>query len=273
MEGGIMASYNTYDDTYNQGVATGNQAIQGFDPTSSANSVRGGYNNLFGSQVGAGGPTNSTDYAKLYADTIAKNPTATQLYSTANDIFNVPNLQNNAIRLNNAVTNEVPNAYNLARGFDYGDAQVQNKINTDLRFMSPQANAAQANANTAAGLASQWVNQGMTQNQINLLPVQQQGQMLGEALARQSTGFDIAAQNELQGLVAKLNAGVTLSQAEIQRANELMKASQAYETALGVANINKQSAMGVAQIGNQYQTVPAGQTLVNTFNGGTYRAR
>ena len=268
-----MASYNTYDDTYNQGVATGNQAIQGFDPTSSANSVRGGYNNLFGSQVGAGGPTNSTDYAKLYADTIAKNPTATQLYSTANDIFNVPNLQNNATRLNNAVTNEVPNAYNLARGFDYGDAQVQNKINTDLRFMSPQANAAQANANTAAGLASQWVNQGMTQNQINLLPVQQQGQMLNDAMARQSSGFDIAAQNELQGLVSKMNAGVTLSANEINRANELMKASQAYNQAIEVANIGKQSAMGVAQIGNQYRTVPAGQTLVNTFNGGTYRAR
>ena len=267
-----MAAYNEYNDVFNQGVNTGNNAINSFDPTGASNSVRSGYTSLLGSQTGEG-PTNSADYAKIYADTIAKNPTATDLYSTANSLFNVPNLQKQATYLNNQVTNTAPRAYSLARGFDFSEPQVENKINTDLRFLQPQATAATANANTASNLAAQWVNQGMTQNQINLLPVQKQGDMLADALARQSAGFDIAAQNELQGLVAKMNAGVTLSQAEIQRANVLMQAAQSYQQALDVANIQKQQALGVAQIGNQYQTVPAGNTLVNTFNGGTYRAR
>lgn len=263
-----MAGFDTYNDIYNNGLSTGKNALNSFDPTSTANSTRGGFNSLYGSQTGT-----VNDLTSQYAGQIANNPRAEELYSTANDIFNVPNLQKNATYLNNQVTNAYPRALTNARGFDYSQGQVDNAVNQDLRFLQPQATAATANANTASGLASQWVNQGMAQNEINLRPIQSQIDLTNEAMARQSSGWTVAAEQEMQGLISKLNAGITLSSQEINRANELMKASQAYNQAIEVANIGKQSAMGVAQIGNQYKALDPAQTLVNTFTGGTYRAR
>lgn len=261
-------AYNTYDSTYNEGVDTGKKAINSFDPTATANSTRGGFNSLYGSQTGT-----VNDYATRYADTIASNPRVENLYTTANDMFNVPNLGKQATYLNNQVTNAVPQAYSMARGFDYSEPQVQNAVNTNLRFLQPQATAATANYNQASDLANKFVQAGITQNQMNLLPIQAEGPMLNDAMARQSSGYTVAAEQEMQGLISKLNAGITLSTAEIQRANELMKASQAYESAKYTADTAKSSAMGVAQIGNQYQTLNPAQSLINTFTGGTYKAR
>lgn len=235
-----------------QAQQTGQNAINAFNPQDMAGTQRAGFSSLLGSQVGAGGPTNSQDYFNKYSQAVAANPSVQNLYSQGNQMFNVPQLANQAAYLQNQVTNVAPTQYSLARGFDVGDAQVQNAINTNLRFLQPQASAATNQAQTAQQLAGQFVQSGIAQNQFNLLPVQQQGQMLSDALARQSTGFNIAAQNELQGLQAKMNAGVTLSQAEYSRANDLLAQQTAYQQSL---------------LGIQYQNVGAGNSLVNTFTG------
>jgi len=261
-----MAAYDTYDSVYNQGVSTGQNALNSFDPTSTANSQKNTFQGVYGSQIGAGGLNNIQDYTNAYAGQIAKNPQATDLYTAANDIYNVPNLQKQATYLNNQVTNATPQAYQMARGFDVSEPQVQNQINTNLRFLQPQATAATANANTASGLASQWVNQGMLQNQMNLMPIQNQGTMINDAMARESSGYNIAAQNEMQGLISKLNAGITLSQAEITRANELMKASQAYES----AKYTSDTALKQTQTTAQNQIVPQGSTYYNPVSGSYY---
>jgi len=264
-----MAAFDTYNDTYNQGVTTGQNALNSFDPTSTANSQKNSFQGIYGNQIGAGGLNNIQDYTNAYAAQVAKNPQATDLYTAANDIYNVPNLQRQATYLNNQVTNAVPQAYQMARGFDVSEPQVQNQINTNLRFLQPQATAATANANTASNLASQWVNQGMLQNQMNLMPIQNQGTMINDAMARESSGFNIAAQNEMQGLISKLNAGIQLSQAEITRANELMKASQAYET----AKLQAEASQNVAKLNNSNVVLPntSGQsTYYNPFTAQAY---
>ncbi|MBU6501182.1 MAG: hypothetical protein KGI72_05145 [Patescibacteria group bacterium] len=256
-----------------QAVQTGQNAINSFNPQDVAGTQRQGFSSLFGSQMGAGAPISSQDYYNKYASAIAANPSVTGLYNTANTQFNVPQLANQAAYLNNQVANVAPTQYSLARGFDVSDPQVQNAINTNLRFLQPQATAATNFAQTAQNLAGQYVQAGIAQNQFNLLPVQQQGQMLSDALARQSTGFDIAAQNELQGLVSKMNAGVTLSQTEMSRANSLLQAQEAYQQAVDTAKIQQQTTLGASQLANKYQNIPAGNTLINTFTGGAYRAR
>lgn len=228
---------------------TGQNAINAFNPQDMAGTQRAGFTSLLGSQMGSGAPQTSQDLFTKYSQQIATNPSVTSLYNTGNAMFNVPQLANQAAYLQNQVTNVAPTQYSLARGFDVGDAQVQNAINTNLRFLQPQATAATNQAQTAQQLANQYVQAGLQQNQFNLLPIQQQGQMLSDALARQSSGFNIAAQNELQGLTAKMNAGVTLSGQEMDRANQLLAQQTAYQQTLA---------------GQQYKTLGTGQSLVST---------
>jgi hypothetical protein len=101
----------------------------------------------------------------------------------------------------------------------------------------------------------------LAQNQFNLLPIQNEAQLEQQKQAAQATGWNNAAQSEFQGLIEKMNAGVTLSQAEIERANQLAQIQEAYQAALaGIA-----ATLGEAQLNNQYQNVKSGDSLFNTF--------
>ncbi len=232
-------------------ISTGNTAISSFDPKTTAGAQQsnlgvGGLGGLLGGQT--------ADYTQQYQNAIAKNPTVTSLYNTANNMFNVPQLANRATYLNNQVTNAVPDAYTGAKGFDIDSTDINNAIASKLAYLGPQANAATANYNTAAGLASNFVQAGQVQNQQNLLPIQAQGTLLQQQEAAQATGWNQAAANEFQGLINKMNAGITLSTTEMNRANQLASLEEAYQQAISTANI-----------ANQFQNVSAGNSLVNTF--------
>lgn len=238
----------------NTAQGAGQNAVNSFNPTDVAGSQRNNFNQLYNSQLGDTGPKSATDYMGAYSQAVANNPTYTSLYNTANQQFNVPATAQQATYLQNQVNQVAPNAYQTAKGFDYSEPQVENAINTNLRFLQPEANAAAQVAQTNQNLAGQYVNLGMQQNQQNLLPIQSYGPMLQQAMAQQATGWNQAAQNEFQGLQAKMNAGVQLSQQEMDRANSLLQAQQAY-----------QQAINTAQIQQQFQNVGAGNNLVNTF--------
>lgn len=244
--------------------ATGQNAINSFDPTGTANSQEQTSNNLFGQQQGA-----TQNYVNQYAQDVANNPTVTSLYQQGNQLYNVPQLQTQATNLQNQVTNAVPAGVSAARGFDIGDTQVNNGVAQKLAYLQPQANAATANANTASQLASQFVQAGQQQNAQNLLPVQAQQSLLAQNMAAQATGWNQAMANQFQGLIDKMQSGVQLSQAEYQQAQALAQAEESYQQAQVTANAQIQA----AQIGQQYQTLNPTQTLVNTFTGQSQRAK
>lgn len=242
----------------------GQTALNGFDPTATANNLNAGFNQLKSDQIGSG-PQNGGDYLNAYSAQVAKNPTVTSLYNTANQQFNVPQQQQQATYLQNQVNQAVPQAYNLARGFDVSDAQVQNQANTNLRFLQPEANAAQANANTAAGLATNYVQAGQAQNTQNLLPIQSYQATMNQALAAQATGFTQDAQNQFAGLQAKMQAGVALSTQEMQTMAQLTQAKEQYDAAIA----QNQAAIQQANIGAG-KTIQGGQVYYNpTANNGT----
>lgn len=249
--------------------ATGQSALNSFDPTGFANSV---YTGLFGGRptnlLGPGGTQEKgiSDYMGAYKDAIASNPTATQLYQTANQQYNVPGLASTATDLNNRVLNAPNTNLNLARGFNYDQNQVDAATTRDLRILQPLASAATSNWQTAAGLADKQVGYGLQQNATNLLPVQAQGQMMADLWARQSTGFTSAMEQELQGLMGKMNAGIQLSATEMSRANTLAQAQTSYKNAITSANAQIAS----SQIGNQNVTLSPGQTYLNTITGKAY---
>lgn len=229
----------------------GQSAINSFDPTSVANSNKNAINSLYNTQSGTIGSLTSK-----FADTIAKNPTVTDLYKQGNSLYNVDPLGQQATDLTNRVTNAIPDAYSGARGYNIGNTAINNGIASKLAYLTPQANAATANYNQASDLASKFVTAGQAQNTQNLLPIQSQITSENDAMARQSTGFTAAMQQELEGLIEKLNAGVTLSTNDMTRANQLAALGNSYRTAIDTA-----------RIGQQYQTVKPSETLLNTFTG------
>lgn len=236
-----------------QAKQTGEGAINQFNPQDVAGTQRSGFTGLFGSQMGTEAPQNSQQYYNKYAQTLGGMPQLQQSYAKANQMFNVPQLTQQAAQLRGQVAAIPSTVYNQARGFDYSTPQAQEAINYRQQFLNPQSQMATEQAQGAQNLAQQYVGYQQQQNQFLAQPVQQQGQMLSDALARQSSGFNIAAQNELQGLVARMNAGVTLSGQEYQRANQLLGAQEAY-----------QQAIDSARIGQQYKTLTPGEALVST---------
>lgn len=237
----------------------GQDVVNSFNPTATASNQLANYNSLIGSQQAG-----TRDYAKEYADTVANNPSVTSLYNTANTMFGVPQLQTQATNLNNQVASAVPNAYASARGFDYGDSQVQNNANVNLRFLQPAANAATANANTAAGLASNYVQAGQAQNAQNLLPIQSEQQFLLQQQGGQQTAYNTANTNEFGALNAKLQAGVALTQAEYERYNQLLQS----QTTIEQQKLANAGSLANTIQGQKYQSVPSGNNLVNTFAQG-----
>lgn len=259
--------YSTGTNNVNNAFNTGNSAINSFDPSGFSKSVTQGQNSLYG--VGGAQNNQMNDYIQSYKNAVSANPSVTSLYNTGNDMFNVPGLQNEANSLNNAVLQAPSTVRNSARGFNFDNNQVQNQTNLDLMNLTPLAAAATNNANTAEQNASNYVQAGITQNNMNLMPVQTEGQQLQQQWAEQATGFDANSKNTLDALTAKMQAGVQLSQSEMSAYTQLAQMEENYQSMVGETG----AAITQAQLGNQYKVIPAGNTMVNTFNGATYRAR
>lgn len=254
--GGLDLSGSTAEA--DKATQTGQNAINSFDPTATAQGQESQTTGNYGTQVGQ-----AQDFANQYSQAVANNPTVTNLYQTGNALYNVPQLSKQATDLTNRVNNVLPSEYGGAKGFDIGQAQVENGAAQASAYLTPQANAATANYNQAANLAGNYVNAGIQQNAQNLLPIQTEAQQVAAAQAQEATGWNQAMQNQFNGLIQKMQSGVQLSASEMQQAQTLAQAEEAYQQNL----TTQQAAIQQAQIGQQYQTLSPAQQLVNTMTG------
>jgi|GEM_PF-4080201 len=252
---------STANNSINAAKSSGENAINSFDPTQTAGAQINTTNQNFGTAQKEAQGTGDMLTAAVKA-----NPTVTSLYNTANNQFNVPALQTSATRLQNQVTNAVPDAYQGAKGYDIGNAQVQNGIANKEAYLVPQANAATANANTAEGLASNFVQAGQQQNEQNLIPATTEAGIQAQNIASQETGWNTTMANQFNALVAKMQSGVQLSSQEMQTAQQLAATEEAYNQAVVSANAQ----VNVANIGQEYKQVAPNDTVFNTTNGNTW---
>lgn len=246
----------------NKAVGTGENAINSFDPTATANSQK---SSLGSSGLGGllGGETN--DITSKYQSAVANNPTVQNLYQQGQNLYNVPNLAKTANYYQNAVTNALPDAYQGAKGYDIDNTDIQNGVASKLAYLEPQSAAATNNYNTASGLAQGFMNAGIQQNQMNLMPVQNEAQLVSQMEAGQATGWNQASANELQALISKMQSGVELSKTEMDRANQLSQQEEAYQQAVAQANIQAAGQVQATQEGQKYQILKPGDELINTF--------
>ena len=142
---------------------------------------------------------------------------------------------------------------------------INNGIANSTAYLTPQANAATANANTAAGLSGTYIANA-------LLPYQAQGTLVTNQEAAQATGWNQTLQDQFNGLIDKMQSGVTLSGNEMTLAQNLASQEEAYQQAVAVAQEQAVSAQNVAKINQTYQTLSPAQTLANTMTGQNYTA-
>lgn len=237
---------------------TGQSAINSFNPDQWQKNTQSGLNNITSSQAAG-----NQSLVNAFKTQIASQPSATGYYNQGMSAFNVQPLQQTANTLNNAVLNAPNSNLNAARGFNVDQNQVDQKTSQDLQRLTPAAQAAQNNATTAQQNAIAYQNAGLQQNQMNMTPLQQQAAAQAQLYAQQYSGFTATAQAQLASLQAKMQSGVQLSQSEMQAYQQLTTSEQSYQASLATNQANIQQ----AQLKNQYQTVPAGNTLVNTFTG------
>lgn len=250
---------------YQQGVSdvqnanqSGQNAINSFDPSNYANNTMSGLNGIIGGQNNT-----QNQYQQAFKNQIMSQPSTTQAYQTGQQIYNVQPLQNEANQLGNAVLQAPINDVNAAKGFNYDQNQVNQKQTQDLEYLTPQANAAENNANTAQQNATNYANLQYEQNNMNLLPYQEQGQYLMQQFAAQMTGWTTASAQQLSALQDKMDQGVTLSADEMQQYATLTSAEQNYQGALAQAN----ATVNAAQLNNNYKVLSPSQGLYDASTG------
>lgn len=251
-------SFNTGQQNVQNATSSGQGAINSFDPNSWNSTTQSGLGNLWNQQG-----TTQNNYFNAYKNAISSNPTATDYYNKGNQMFNVQGLQGSANNLNNTILQTPNSNLDAAKGFNFDSNQVDQKTSQDLQRLEPAAQAAQNNATTAQGNAMNFANMGMQQNTQSLLPIQQQGQYLMDAYARQQSGFSTAQQDTLNALQQKMQSGVGLSSQEMQSYQALTSAEQQYQAAL---NTN-QAALQKQHLQNQFLNPTPGSYLVNTKTG------
>jgi hypothetical protein len=257
------ADMTTAQNSINNAANSGNAAINSYDPTAAGNSSTGAVTSNFN--------TNQAQNASAVdplQKVINSNPTVTSLYQQGNALYNVPQLATQATDLSNRLTDVTPNAYQAAKGFDIDSTDIGNGIANASAYLGPQSGRATANYNTAAGLASNFVNAGQLQNAQNLIPAQENATLTAQNMAAEQTGWNQAQKSILDGLLAKMQSGVQLSQTEMTTAQQLAATEEAYNAQVSV----NQTAVQTAQIGQQYKILNPAQTLANTFTGKSVKA-
>ncbi len=177
----------------------------------------------------AGQNSETADYLKRYTDFINNQEGASAMYKRIGDELGLPTLQKNATMLRTTLNN-LPTTYSKATtGFDVNANQLSRIIGQKSSELEPMVNTAetalsnaQTNLNTQVGLEE--ADQARLEK-----PYTAESDILKDRLARETTLYTADNQRELDGLISKINAGVTLSEGEKARAQELSIQEQNYD--------------------------------------------
>jgi len=182
----------------------------------------------------AGQNTETTDFLKKYTDFINSQEGASAMAGRIGTELGIPTLQANATMLRNTLTN-LPTTYSKATtGYDVNNNQLSRIIGQKSSELSPAVTTAEnslANANTNLNTRMGYE---QTDQAKALLPYTAEQTMLNDRLARETTLYTADNQRELDALIQKVQSGVTLSEGEKNRANQLAIQEKSYQNALEV---------------------------------------
>jgi S-adenosylmethionine synthetase len=182
----------------------------------------------------AGQDVTSADYLKRYTDFINSQEGATAMAGRIGSELGIPTLQANATQLRNTLTN-LPSTYSKATtGYDVNANQLARIIGQKSSELSPAVTTAETSLANAENVLGQRMGYEQTDQAKALLPYTAEQNMLNDRLARETTLYTQDNQNELNALITKIQSGITLSEGEKNRANQLAIQEKSYQNALEV---------------------------------------
>jgi len=200
-----------------------------------------------------------------YSNAIANQEKMRAMYSRLSDELGLPGLMNQANTLN-ATLEAVPQTYTAAtRGFDVNANQLSRIVGTKQAELAPLAQKATTQAQNAQTQLGTQMQLAQAEQAKELTPYEYEREFLTDRIARETSMFSQANEQELNALIAKMTAGVNLNEGEKTRLNELKKAELAYKQAIEVAKINAEASKYSADIGAQSQRTANLIALGKTF--------
>jgi hypothetical protein len=171
----------------------------------------------------------SADYLKRYTDFLGSQEGASAMSSRIGEELGIPSLQKNATMLRNTLTN-LPGTYSKAMtGYDVNQNQLSRVIGQKSSELSPIVETTERALAGAQNTLGQRMGFEQADQQKALLPYQTEKELLSDRQARETTLYSQDNQNELNGLITKINAGITLSEGEKNRAAQLAASEKQYE--------------------------------------------
>jgi len=194
----------------------------------------------------------TSNFLQKYSNTIANQGSTADMAGRISSELNLPQLRETSKTLNQRMLMTPLNNMSDTRGSNVTQNQLNNLNTYDLNKLAIPAQLAEQNTQTAENSLNTRL--GYAQNDWNrqLLPLNSEQSFLSDRLARETSMFSEQNQNELNAMIQKMNAGITLSEGEKNRAQSLAIAEKGYE-----------SALKVAQSGSQFQKIGA-DGLYNT---------
>ncbi len=171
----------------------------------------------------------SSDYLDRFRQAIMGQEGMSHMYRRIGDELNMPNLRTNAVNLQNQMTN-LPETYSKATtGFDVNANQLNRIVGTKSAALAPAVETATNALNSARQQQGDMIGATQADQAKQLRPYETEQSFLTDRWAREQTGFTSANEQELNGLIAKMNAGVQLSEGEQQRINALAVAEKQFQ--------------------------------------------
>lgn len=249
---------NYFDQTYgagNRANAAQRDAIQA--PVNQAQQNKTDLQNLFATQSGQ-----TSDFLNRYTGAIKGQEGTSALATRIGNELGLPQLQANAQSLNQTLFN-LPSTYSAATtGRDVNANQLARIVGTKQAELSPAAALASQNAQQAQTNLNTRLGYEQTDQAKALLPFQTEQQLLSDRLTREATGYSSANQSILDSLIAKMNAGISLSEGEKNRAQQLAVQEMQYKQAMDVAKAGQ-----TTDNSKRYVTLADGATLYDIQTG------
>src|SRR3990167_5534511 len=177
----------------------------------------------------------TTQFLDKFGNVIAGQGTTQGAAQRIGEELGLPQLRQNAFNLQQQLI-DIPEVYKAGtRGFDVNANQLARIINQKTSEIAPFAQRATAQAQF--GEQELGTRLGYLQNDWNrqLLPLNSEQAFLADRFARETSMFSQDNQRELDALLAKMNAGVQISENEKDRILELSKLEKEYENELKIA--------------------------------------
>jgi hypothetical protein len=166
-----------------------------------------------------------------YSNAIKGQESTTGMYSRLADELGLPGLMNQSSSLN-ATLEAIPQTYGDAtRGFDVNANQLDRIVGTKSAEIAPLAQKATTQAQNAQSQVATQMGLAQQQQAKELQPYEYERQFMADRMARETSLFSQANEQEYNALIAKMNAGITLSEGEKNRANALEVQKRAFDNA------------------------------------------